>query len=99
MKGQGRGALDPILGPALQLEALPIVQTRAWAADTSAELLNLVERVMARTSSETNLESMGQLVHIAEALGVCTISLIAYSRGRVPKVSNQPPAGNIIVPH
>jgi len=83
--------LDPILGPALQLEALPIIPSRIGAVQEADTLLGVCERLQARATIESDRESSQQLLNAAEALGVVIVSLVAYSRGRVPKLSHRKP--------
>jgi hypothetical protein len=95
MKGGFRG-LDPLLAPALKLTELPVIPARQPAEDVATLIVGALERLAPLVDLETDVESQAQLGHVLEALGACTISLLAYARGRVPKVSNKPNA-NIIV--
>lgn len=94
----GQGALDPLLGPALQLDQRPIVPGRSWAATSAATLTAVLEEIGRRIPAEGDARSAGQLMNVAEALGVLTISLVAYSRGITPRVGSKKPNTNIIVP-
>lgn len=89
--------LDPILAPALQLEELPIVPARIGVAQEAETLTGVLERLHARSTIESDRESSQQLLNAAEALAVIVVSLVAYTRGRVPKLGNQKPNTNIIV--
>jgi len=99
MKGNGAGALDPILGPAAELEKMAIVSGREWGQELAGHMTNAVDVLIERAGQERHPEVIAQLIHVAEALGVCAVSMIAYSRGKVPKVSQRPPPSNVVVPH
>lgn len=84
------GGLDPLLAPALKLAELPVLPDRHRAEELAAQVLGIVEGVTALSEKETNVESSAQLDHVAQALGACLISLTAYARGRVPKLTQKP---------
>lgn len=83
--------LDPMLAPALQLETLPIIPARMGVVQEADTLTGILERLHARASVEPDRESSQQLLNAAEALAVIVVSLVAYSRGRVPKLSHRKP--------
>lgn len=93
MKNQN-GMLDPLLAPALKLAELPVLPGRREADAVAGKLVELCERIAVMAHAESNVESALQLTNVAEAMGVAVISLTAYARGRVPKVSRKP---NLIV--
>ena len=94
----GGGALDPLLAPALELEQRAVVPGRTWA-DVEAEVLTrVIERLAGKVAAESDTKSAGQLMNACEALGVITISLVAYARGVVPRVGEQKPNVNLILP-
>jgi len=82
--------LDPILAPALALAERPVLHDRKDMDREAHNLVATLERVAKRAEREGNLEAQAQLLHVAEALGVCVISLTAYCRGVVPKVATRP---------
>jgi hypothetical protein len=90
--------LDPILGSALELERLPVRPGRQWAQHEASLLTSSLERIGAVAEGEGDRLAAQQLLNVAEALGVMVVSLIAYSRGRTPKVASKAPNTNIIVP-
>ena len=90
--------LDPLLAPALQLADLPIIAERRWADDIAHNMTRDMERMAARITGETDPAAQGQLCNVAEVLGVAVISLIAYSRGKVPRVRSKAPPVNMILP-
>lgn len=89
--------LDPILAPALQLEQLPVIPTRAGVVQEAEALTGVLERLHARATIESDRDSAQQLLNASEALSVIVVSLVAYTRGRVPKLSHRKPHANIIV--
>lgn len=91
-----KGALDPLLQNALQMEGRPIIPGRAWANDEAAALTSMLERIAARAAGEPDRNSAGQLMNIAEAFGACAVSLVAYSRGVVPGLASKPDATIIL---
>lgn len=86
--------LDPLLAPALQLAELPVLPGRREADEIAHGLMAQLERLQMVLHAETDAESLAQLSHVAEAVGVMIISLTAYARGRVPKLASKP---NLIV--
>jgi hypothetical protein len=89
--------LDPILGPALQLEQLPVVPSRKDMVAVAEQLAGCVERITSKAAIEHDATAAGQLGNAANALSVIIISLVAYTRGRSPKVASRKPDTNIIV--
>lgn len=89
--------LDPILAGAIQLEQLPVAPGRHWSLNEASLLTNSLERIAAAAEGEGDRVAAQQLLNVCEALGVMVVSLVAYSRGRVPKVASQAPNANIIV--
>lgn len=83
--------LDPVLAPALQLEALPVIPARAGVVMEADTLTGVLERLAARATIEADRNSAAQLMNAAEALSVIIVSLVAYTRGRVPQVSHRKP--------
>lgn len=63
----------------------------------ASNLMQSLERIGAQLERERDPMAMSQLKHICEAQGVLIISLMAYSRGLVPRVANKAPEANIIV--
>lgn len=90
--------LDPLLAPALQLAELPIIPARRWADQCAHNITHELERIGKQAAEEPDAHSSLQLMNLAEALGVAVISLVAYSRGRVPRVKSDKPPVNLIVP-
>lgn len=89
--------LDPILGPALQLEQLPVVPSRKDMIAIAEQLAGCVERIASKASIEHDATAAGQLGNAANALTVIIVSLVAYTRGRSPRVASQKPNSNIIL--
>jgi hypothetical protein len=92
-----KSMLDPVLAGALELERLPVLSGRADMVLEAELLTGALERIGAKASIEGDRRAAGQLLNIAESLGVMVISLVAYSRGRTPQVASQKPNTNIIV--
>lgn len=90
------GALDPLLAPALQMEQRPIIPVRTWADGAAGKLATVMEEISQHITTESDPRSCGQLMNVMEALGVISISLVAYSRGVVPQVGSRKPHVNII---
>jgi len=90
--------LDPILAGASQLEALPIRPGRLWSVREAEALTGSLERIATEASEEFDRQAAQQLLNVAEAMAVMVVSLVAYSRGRVPKVESQKPKTNIVLP-
>ena len=95
--GERRTTLDPLLGPALQLESLPVIPERYASVAEATKLTEVMERLGTMATEERDSKSAAQLMNTAEALAVCVVNLIAYSRGRVPKVSSRAPDTNILL--
>jgi hypothetical protein len=93
-----KNTLDPILGSAMQLERLPIRPGRQWAQQEASLLTSSLERIGAAAEGEGDRLAAQQLLNVSEALGVMVVSLLAYSRGRTPRVESKAPDANIIVP-
>jgi hypothetical protein len=90
--------LDPLLAPALQLAELPVIPDRAWANRLAEKLVTELERLAPRIEGEKNPTAAGQLGNVAEVLGVSVLSLVAYSRGRTPRVASKAPENlNVVV--
>lgn len=83
--------LDPVLAPALQLEHLPVIPARMGVVQEADTLTGVLERLAARATVESDRDSATQLMNAAEALSVIVVSLVAYSRGRVPRISHRKP--------
>lgn len=89
--------LDPLLAPALQLEQLPVVLGRHDMLREAELLTGAIERVSEKAKAEADPTAAAQLANVANALSVMVISLVAYTRGRTPRVSSKKPNANIIV--
>lgn len=89
--------LDPMLGQALEMERLPVLSARADMQREAEVLTGCLERIGAKAAAEGDRRAAGQLMNIAESLGVMVISLVAYTRGRTPQVASEKPNANIIV--
>jgi hypothetical protein len=83
--------LDPMLQPALQLEHLPVIPARMGVLQEADTLTGVLERLASRASIESDRQGAAQLMNAAEALSVIVVSLVAYSRGRVPQLSHRKP--------
>jgi hypothetical protein len=88
--------LGPLLGPALELERLPVLPGRMRAQSIAESLTMQMESLAAMSASEPDPAAAGQLANTAEALAVCVINLVAYARGRVPQARRNAP--NLILP-
>lgn len=89
--------LDPILAGAMALQELPIRPGRQWAHHEAYLLTNSLERLGAAAEGEGDRLAAQQLLNVAESLAVMIVSLMAYSRGRTPKVASKAPNTNIIL--
>lgn len=89
--------LDPLIAPALQLEQLPVIPGRKDMLDQAAALTTALERIGAKATIERDPQAALQLGNVANALSVLVISLVAYTRGRSPRVASQKPNTNIIL--
>lgn len=90
--------LDPLLGPAAEMERLPVKPERREADEIAARIMCDLERLALVMAGESNPVSAGQLRNTAEALAVCIINLMAYARGRIPRVAKKPDV-SIITPN
>jgi hypothetical protein len=89
--------LEPLLAPALELDELPVLADRQDMQLEASNLVQSLERIAAKAQRERDPNAAGQLMNVAESLGVMVISLVAYTRGRVPRVKSKKPGTNIIV--
>lgn len=90
--------LDPMLAPAMAMAERPVMPSRRDMELEAHNLVESLERIGAKASTESDPRAAQQLLNIAEALGVMVISLTAYTRGLVPKVGSRQPGVNLIVP-
>jgi predicted component of type VI protein secretion system len=91
--------LDPLLAGALQMEQLPVVSSRADMVHTCEKLTQCIESISGKCTIEPDREAAQQLANIGESLAACVISLMAYTRGRSPKVASKKPNTTIIQEH
>ena len=89
--------LDPLLGQAMQLEMLPVVDARRWAVQQADALTRSMEQIGHHALCEGDAQAANQLANVLEALGVLSISLIAYSRGRSPRLESRKPNTTILI--
>lgn len=90
--------LDPLLAPALQLADLPVVPDRKWADTIAHNLTRDLEKMALRAADERDPQAANQLANVTEVLAVAVISLVAYSRGKVPRVKSAEAPVNLILP-
>jgi formyltetrahydrofolate hydrolase len=83
--------LDPILAGALEMERLPVQSNRADMVHTCEKLTVCIETISVKATIEGDPQAAQQLANIGESLAACVISLMAYTRGRSPKVASKKP--------
>jgi predicted component of type VI protein secretion system len=83
--------LDPLLAGALEMERLPVQSNRADMVHTCEKLAQCIESIGGKATFESDGEAAQQLANIGESLAACVISLMAYTRGRSPKVASKKP--------
>jgi anti-sigma factor ChrR (cupin superfamily) len=89
--------LDPLLAGALDMERLPVVSNRADMVHTCEKLTQCIESIGGKSMIEGDRDAQQQLANLGEALAACVISLIAYTRGKSPKVKSKKPNTTIIL--
>lgn len=95
----GKGStLDPLLSGALALEQLPILPGRSEALVQAEILTRAAERIAHMAADERDPAGSQQLLNTAEALCASVINLVAYARGRVPRLRHTAPEGTILLP-
>lgn len=83
--------LDPLLAGALEMERLPVQSNRADMVHTCEKLTQCIESISTKATIEGDGQAAQQLANIGESLAACVISLMAYTRGRSPKVASKKP--------
>lgn len=88
---------DPLMAPLSRLMQLPVIPARAWAEQEADRITAAGITVAQIAVDEADKRSQAQLAAVAQSLQANAVSLIAYARGKIPRVERAEPNTNIIV--